>query len=63
MALVADRHNIAALEARLAALTALDFRCKNAIERGWLRHGIRTTKQQLTERKSRTPIVQVSAAE
>ena len=31
----------------LAALEALESNCTNAIEHGWLRHGIMTTQKQL----------------
>ncbi len=47
MALAADPNNIRALQVRLDALKALEARSKNAIERGWLSHGIRQIKQHL----------------
>ena len=47
MALGASAENRDALAARLAALEALESNCTNAIEHGWLRHGIMTTQKQL----------------
>jgi len=49
MALESDPKNTKALRARLAGLEALADRCTNAIEHGWLLHGIRMTRKQLGE--------------
>jgi alkyl sulfatase BDS1-like metallo-beta-lactamase superfamily hydrolase len=48
IALAADEGHVPALETRLAALTALEAQSTNAVERGWLRHGMRTTKKRLS---------------
>ena len=50
IALEATSDNKAALNVRLAALEALEARCTNSMERGWLRYGIQETKQRLTKR-------------
>jgi len=47
MALTADADHTMALEARLAAFEALEAKCTNAIEHGWLRYGIRMTQKRL----------------
>jgi alkyl sulfatase BDS1-like metallo-beta-lactamase superfamily hydrolase len=47
MALATDRQHTAALEARLAALQALDRDSTNSNERGWLRAGIRDAQARL----------------
>jgi alkyl sulfatase BDS1-like metallo-beta-lactamase superfamily hydrolase len=47
MALAVDPQHRAALEARLAALLALDAASDNSNERGWLQAGIRETQQKL----------------
>jgi alkyl sulfatase BDS1-like metallo-beta-lactamase superfamily hydrolase len=49
IALEAKPENKAALSVRLAALKALESRCKNSMESGWLRYGIQATKKRLTE--------------
>jgi alkyl sulfatase BDS1-like metallo-beta-lactamase superfamily hydrolase len=50
IALEANSDNKAALNIRIAALKALEARCTNSMERGWLRYGIQETKQRLTKR-------------
>ena len=47
MALASDQNNVRALQARLDALKALQSVSVNAIEKGWLSHGIRGIKQRL----------------
>ena len=49
MALAADPSGRAALEARLAALEALDAKSVNSNERGWLRYGIAETRRRLEQ--------------
>ncbi|REK11140.1 MAG: MBL fold metallo-hydrolase [Planctomycetota bacterium] len=57
-ALTADPKCREALEARLAALDALQKKSRNSIEHGWLGHGVRTTQKQLDDLQQ-----QVRAAE
>jgi alkyl sulfatase BDS1-like metallo-beta-lactamase superfamily hydrolase len=47
IALAAEPADRSALEAKLAALTALRDRCRNSNERGWLEHGISDAKNKL----------------
>jgi alkyl sulfatase BDS1-like metallo-beta-lactamase superfamily hydrolase len=51
VALAADPNHRPALEARLKALDALQGRCRNAIERGWLDYSIRTAREKLNGRR------------
>ena len=46
-ALAAEPDNPAALKARLAGLTMLEQQSANSNERGWLKHGIRLTRESL----------------
>lgn len=46
-ALAAEPNNQTALKARLAGLTALEQQSSNSNERGWLKHGIRMTRESL----------------
>jgi len=46
-ALAHDPHSRAALEARLAALKALQKKSRNSLEHAWLGYGIRTTEKSL----------------
>jgi alkyl sulfatase BDS1-like metallo-beta-lactamase superfamily hydrolase len=48
-ALAHDPHSRAALEARLAALKALQTKSRNSLEQAWLGYGIRTTEKSLAE--------------
>lgn len=50
MALAADRGHRPSLEARIAALKALDARSRNSNERGWLASGIREAEAKLRAR-------------
>jgi hypothetical protein len=47
VALTADPHHRATLEARLKALDLLIGRCRNTNERGWLDYSLMKTKEQL----------------
>jgi alkyl sulfatase BDS1-like metallo-beta-lactamase superfamily hydrolase len=47
VALAYDPKNSGALGARLKALEYLEQKCENFVEDGWLRYGIRTTKEKL----------------
>jgi alkyl sulfatase BDS1-like metallo-beta-lactamase superfamily hydrolase len=51
MALAVDAYHRAALQARLAALKALDAASDNSNERGWLASGIRDAERRLKEGK------------